>query len=446
MACSALPTPSGLALVLLALPATSQLTVGPPGSGAAFDQIDDALAVAAVGETVLVAPGTYEPFTVTQGVSVVGAGSGQTEVAIPAGSTEGAIDVVGVPAGQTARVSGIMLSSATTSADGRIEIVQCAGRVELVDVVSQHPAFGVGYFVDEPTARVEDCTAVVIDGCDLRGSRPPTQSDWMSASTALLVRNSSVWIQGSSLRGGWGVEGYGAEALRVEAGSFVHVSASELYGGSGGAHFGFYWWDIYGYSGEEGLRATDSEVVLAGGPGNVCEGAPGFQLSGTDWTGGGSAAQLAGSAVLRYASDVVLVAGDHGDGTPNTHLVVVAPTATAVAEPVVRPTLGFDLPGAQLGQTVQLTTTGNPGATHLVFLALGGIAPVALGNGRHVHLDPTTAVALPPIGLDGSGEASLPVVVPPSTALAGLELVLQGLDANVGALRLTNPALATILH
>lgn len=427
--------------------ATGQITVGPVGSGATFSAIQDAVNAAPVGSTILVAPGSYEPFVVTRGVSIVGSGSDRSSLAIPAGVTEGHIDVTAVPSGETVSISGFTLEATSTSADGRIEVTDCDGRVELIDLVSEHPWFtGVIYYVDEPTMRIENSATVLVDDCRLVGSRPPISADWNPASGALLIDGSSVWLQGTYLRGGSGAEGNGSEALNVLNGSFVHISQSVLEGGSGGAHFGFYWWDIYGYSGEEGLSASDSTIVVAGGVDARIEGAAGFQLSSTDWTGGASAVQLLGTASFFSAPDVTLISGENGDGSPyGGPDVAQAGGMTQVSfESEARPTLGFESPSMTLGSTNTLRCGGRPGSTQLLFFDFDAVAPLVFPNGRSIHLNPQTAITLGPIALDGTGAANIPLNVPNNPALAGLELVLQSIDADLTLLRPSNPALAVI--
>jgi hypothetical protein len=73
-ALSALSLP--VVAALLAQPLVAQSTVGPPGSGAPFEQFSDAVAAAAPNAPILVAEGEYGPFLVEKPLTIVGTGSG----------------------------------------------------------------------------------------------------------------------------------------------------------------------------------------------------------------------------------------------------------------------------------------------------------------------------------------------------------------------------------
>src|SRR5690606_11065710 len=76
--------------------ASAQILVGPVGSGAAYQEISAAVAAAPVGASILVQSGSYQPFTVSQGVSIVAIGTTPCLIAIPAGTTTAAIEVTQV--------------------------------------------------------------------------------------------------------------------------------------------------------------------------------------------------------------------------------------------------------------------------------------------------------------------------------------------------------------
>ena len=442
-------TPAAPVLAVLALSlgsaATAQTVVGPAGSGAAFQQLQPALASAPVGSTIRVLPGVYQPFEVTRGVSIVGAGAADTLIAIAAGSAEGAIDVANVPAGETVRISGVGVLPASSSSDARIALTQCQGRVELVGVDSLQIAAGTLRFVDEATLVVDGCATVLLDSCRLHGNFAPTATAWQRGSAAASVSTSNVWFSGCELRGGHGSEGHGGVGLWLADG-FGHLSRCDVQGGSGGAHFGFYWWDIYGFAGAEAIRADAAELVLAGGEGNRTEGGYGTQTSSTDWTAGGQGVFLTSGSLLRYAADADIRQGL--DGLGNAGAVPIAnsqSTSTIDAESVARPTLQCVPASPQPGDVVEVQAQGNANALHFVFAAFDGIAPIALGGGMHVHIDPAVSGLLGFFALDPSGRTVLPVLLPASPSLAGARLVLQSIDSDLSQLRLSNPAQLTVL-
>jgi|GEM_PF-3943478 len=433
-------------VALTAPPALADLTVGPAGSGAQYEQITDALAATPLGETIRVAPGSYDAFVVTQGVTIVGAGGGQSIVKIVSGSTEGAIDVTALPAGQRVVLSGLSIQRNRSSLDGRIEITDCAGSVHLIDVESLLPTiFPVTRYSDEAVLRVENSDAVICEHCTLFGWSSSYPQDWKQGSPAVHAIGSRVWLNDCELRGGRGSEGNGGAALLAVDGSFVQATRSSLQGGDGGAHFGFEWWDIYGYSGEEGVTIGDSTVVLAGGPGNLVRGGAGHPVDDINWSGGGAAVLLDMDGVLLRAPDTVLESGMNGDGSQSTGFEVALgfnSNGLDVVEPERRTTLGSVDPVLTVGGQLDIVAAGEPGATHLAFVGALPIAPIEIpGLGQHVHLDAAQVVPLAQIQLDGAGLGGYSTTVPLVPQLAGLEFLAQSIDLDFSSLQLSNPAL-----
>ena len=438
---SALLAASVLGVASLAL---AQITVGPPGSGASYQQISAAVAAAPLGAKIFVQGGTYEPFVVSQSISIVRVGPAPCVISWPPGSTAAAIEVTQLPIGQTVRLSGLSLDPVSNSSAPRIHLHQCAGRVELLGVVSLPQSVSASN-VDEAVLLVENCSAVLLQSCVLHGSWPPQQAQWQRASSGLEIHNSRIWCNACSIRGGHGWEGYGGDAIVALASSTVHLSRTAAIGGRGGAHFGFVWWDIYGYPGEEGIDLDNSEAVIAGGPDNLVEGGEGVLLSAIDWTSGGAAVRVRDNGTVRYAADVVLVPGLDGTGlTTMPAVLAVAPGATEVAEAAIRTTLALYPSAATPGQLLGISSAGNASATHAVFVAFAGIDPVMLPNVQSLHILPASAALVALTTLDATGLGSTPVQVPAVAALAGLELILQSVDVNLSTLRVSNPALLTI--
>lgn len=440
---SVLALPAALAL---ATPALADITVGPGGSGSDYEQITDALTAAPVGETIRVAAGSYDAFVVTQGVTIVGAGGGQSIVKIVSGSTEGAIDVTALPAGQRVVLSGLSIQRNSSSLDGRIEITDCAGSVHLIDVESLNPTiFGVTRYSDEAVLRVENSDAVICEHCTLLGWSSSYPQEWKQGSPAVHAIGSRVWLNDCELRGGHGSEGNGGAALLAVDGSFVHGTRSSFEGGWGGAHFGFEWWDIYGFQGEEALTIDASTVVLAGGPGNLARGGAGNQVDDLNWSGGGAAALLSNGGVLRRTPDSVLASGINGDGSQSvgfevqTHFIS---TGFDIVEPERRATLASASPVLSVGGPVDLFSSGEPGALHYAFAGALPISPVEIpGLAQHVHLDATQVVPLALIPLDGAGLGGYSTSVPNVPQIAGLEFLVQSIDLDFSTLQISNPAL-----
>jgi hypothetical protein len=302
--------------------------------------------------------------------------------------------------------------------------------------------------MDKPLLLVEDCDAVQLDGCVLHGSHPPLQQAWQRAQVAMQVNASRVWCTSGTFLGGQGFDSYGGDAIRVAAGSFLHLTRTSVVGGNGGAHFGFYWWDIYGFPGEEAIDVTASQVVIAGGPDNLCIGGSGVLLGTNDWTAGGAAVRLRVNGSVRYADDAELERGLDGDGGAYGPLVFYALGTTGVveiAEQAIRPTLAVLSPTAAPGQVLAVDASGDAGALHFVFASSKALLPIALpGTGMHVHADPGSALIVVPLLLDAIGSGGFAVPLPANPALAGVELILQSIDGDLSTLRVSNPALFTI--
>lgn len=117
-----------LVTVLLGAPAGADtLLVGPPITGAAFEQVQDALDVAAPGDVVLVAPGTFDAFEVRVPVTVIGQEPSQTRVV---GGADGwAVAVRDVGAGQVV-LSGLGVEAG--GSDAPALSIDAAGAVVVV--------------------------------------------------------------------------------------------------------------------------------------------------------------------------------------------------------------------------------------------------------------------------------------------------------------------------
>ena len=118
---------------------------------------------------------------------------------------------------------------------------------------------------------------------------------------------------------------------------------------------------------------------------------------------------------------------------------------TVVADTENRPTLRMSPPLVAPGDVTAIQATGSAGAVHAAYATLAGLTPLEVPRtGMFVHIDPLIAFPVAILVLDGSGTASTQLVVPPFAALSGLELVLQSIDVDISALRISNPALLTV--
>jgi hypothetical protein len=126
-----------------------------PGAGVNFTSLPAAVAAAASGDTLLVAPGNYQPFHVgNKSLTILGSGSLTTIIdGTPiVGMTLDYLTITAPPAGATFRLSGVTIRhDLVTSVSGtpifatRLAIIAAgpAGPVELTDVICE-PATTTG--------------------------------------------------------------------------------------------------------------------------------------------------------------------------------------------------------------------------------------------------------------------------------------------------------------
>lgn len=153
---------------------TSAFALSTFSVSAQFSQIQEAIRTASPGDTIEVMPGLYQPFVVDKGVNVIGRGF----VAVPEW------EVVGVPAGQTARVSNIDAGVFHHLSGNGIAVRNCEGPVHISSILTS---------VVDGKIDVVDSAFVTLSNCSISGDRHPT-ADF----TRSTVQVSSCEIQSSS--------------------------------------------------------------------------------------------------------------------------------------------------------------------------------------------------------------------------------------------------------
>ncbi len=93
------------AAFLPALASAGVLVVGPPGSGAAFSDVQPAIDAAQPGDTILVLAGSYGPANIAKPLQILGVGSNRVTLTGP--DTAPVLEVSAIPAGETLVVAGI---------------------------------------------------------------------------------------------------------------------------------------------------------------------------------------------------------------------------------------------------------------------------------------------------------------------------------------------------
>jgi hypothetical protein len=341
--------------------------------GAMFRWVQAAIAAAAPGDRIEVqGVGPYAAFVVDRGVHVE---------AVDA--VCGAIEVLGVPAGQRARVAGFVVDLA---ANARVRVANCAGPVHLASIgysgTSNPPAF-TGW----PGLEVAASANVIVQDSSFFGTR-------YGSGDGAMISGSSVAFLGCTLLGnsqpplaGFGMRGWCG--LRA-ATSHVALHGTVAQGGAGSVGI------FYPGGGGDGVSVANGTALVLG----QC------QLHGGLDTGGWNGAAARGN--VRLMGDTLLTGSLAGGAT------LIAPRPTVLAPS-----------GIAIGSMLALDVRGVPG--QLVWIGLDldcQYLPLPALDSALV----VTANALvdSPMVLDAQGARTYPVVVPPIAALRHLTLVVQG--------------------
>jgi hypothetical protein len=400
---------------LATLAAASDLHVGPPGSQ--FSTIDAAIAAAAPGDRIYVAPGTYKGFQLSKPVEIRGAGVGLTFIGTSDSSA--LTSVSGIPLGATATLADMSFKTGwflTVEVGAQISIVDNPGTVVLQNVRT-NPApiiawhYGAGVDANH-TARL------VIQGCSLKGISDVGFPSFGAPGLAAL--NSSLDVTDTVLTATSSAEDFlsGAAGAYLQncVARFARVQSN---GGSGGV------------PGGAGVELVGSTLVIAGGPANKLQGA----ASSTS----GAGLSLRVGSVATLASDVLLVGGNNGSGA----VPGLAVDATSVAT-----TLAHKLPAlvplpqeVALGSPYTLQHTGRNNAVVVPAIS-SGLGPALAFGGLDglLHLDLAQLVLLPKVVLGGTGAGTSSGSVPAQPSLAGAHAWFQAAELDVGTARFSNPA------
>ncbi len=296
--------------------ATQVFTVGPPGSGASFNDIQSAIDAASPGDVVLVAPGTYQAFILDKPLHVQGAGPGATVIETPQFGAATMAIVLGVPAGQTAVVAGMsaVIGGVPLFRDGLLVVEPLAGTVALHDLnLVTHP--GAGTVFATGVGRLIVSSSLVHGGAGGTGSGP---------GYALESNDSRVWVVDSVISGQGFPGFFGGEHTTVGLfNSAACFAVSAVLGGDV--------WPTFGGEGGDGIDAQSSTLffdrsIVQGGVGTTSTGA--------------FAMLLASNTTATARADSVVVAGPGGGGVP----VSADPSSQFTVDPAIRPTLSASVP------------------------------------------------------------------------------------------------------
>ena len=423
---------------LIALSATEvaadTLVVGPVGSGAPYQVVQEAIDAAAPGDTVRVlAIEVWENLVVDKPLNLVGDGSAVVRVGAPVNgpgfTTDPALWVTGIEAGQSVRVSGISLrgSGLLFGVGGVLFASDCAGSLTFseVEVFTQQSA-------PAPLGLIQvfDCDQVLFSDCTvLQEAGTSTQR----GQSALKVVDSSVWVNDCELSGRHGGLATGpghadaGPAVEIDGGS-LRVGASRLVGGTGGSAL---FTDDPPTGGGPAILATGAVVRLQGGPGNLLVGGDGGSNGSGASGAGASGIVLASGANITIPSDVAVEPGTDGDGGLTAQPVTLLGESTAVPVDLLT-TLRAQESQVAPGSTLLLDAAGASGAAVVPLVSLKTLPALNLPGFYGDWLLGLPFFVLPGSLLDGTGAATFAVPLPADPGLVGVFLYFQ--SAEIGAL------------
>lgn len=372
------------------------------GVGSDFTTISAAVAAASPGDVILVRPGAYAGFTVSEGIAILGG------PVAPTITTKTTINAV--PAGPRFTLAGMQTE--------QIVITNCAGAVTIEDVQAIVPSMPSG--PQNAVIVVSNSADVRLRNVEAAPIEPGFYHGVLSTSSRLeIVDGTVLGAEGVSCGGAAPAAGGGAHGVQATTGT-LHVARSNLTGGRGG----------------NGCPSSPSPVGGAGGAGVylvtsgvlLASGSSASIVRGGDAGSGGGCAAVPGVAV-RVGSVPALVSGMSflaGSGGCTPPPPISGPFTTVVP---ADPHLSFS-GSPTAGGTLTFTVHGEPG--HVARLMLGRQlavvdVPTAAEDRLLVPLRTYTLGVLP-----ASGAASFALTLPP-TWPAGHLIVAQARAAPAGS-------------
>lgn len=404
-----------LAVPFLALPvcATDLLV---DGGVAGYSTVDAAIADAVAGDRILVGAGMFPGFTLDKAVEVRGAGQGVTRIG--SFDTPQRTEIAGIPAGSIAVVTGMSFDPGwfqTLDIGPQIRVSDSAGTVVLqsvhTNVQPMAQQIGEGIVVENTAlcviqnARIEAISSAMF---------PTSGRDGLFASDSTLDL-ADVVLQAASDGVGFGEGAAGGYFQRCD----VRLVRVEALGGAGGA------------PGGAGILAEESNLVVAGGPGN--------ELKGGNAVQGGAGLDLRAGSSATLAADVLLT-GAIGFPTPGLPLRVDG-TSSVINLAIALPGVVLAPAQAPIGGTTTYEATGEAGSACIVAVSPELGAGLQLpGVSGVVYLDLPGTVTVGTIVLSPSGFFGLSLALPANPVLAGTNLWFQQVQVSGAGLDLSNPA------
>ncbi len=249
-----------------------------------FDEVSDAVAWAAEGDTIWIRNGEYGPVEINA-KSVHLAAFRESAIVIAG------IDVMDLQAGQVVSLSGIQVVDPNPSSDGALSISDCTGSVRARDcrfgTYEGGPRCGPGLHVLDSTdvalvrcrlrAGVEAIvprrgllarnSSISLHDCELKGGTGLGDSGKWDGTAGIELEDCALWLSGSEVEGGGGWNpdwctwpGNGGAGLIAHGVSFLYLQESSLSGGEGGEGYGLFC-EIWGDYGPDTILGPDVTVV-----------------------------------------------------------------------------------------------------------------------------------------------------------------------------------------
>lgn len=416
-----------LASVGLALPAHSDLIVGPPASDADYTDLQAAIDAAAPGETLFLLPGRYSPFTVLdKELRIVGSSEGEVFIGLEVFSpfANPATKVEFIQDGESVVISGVTFRSEAGTAATVVRANLVFGKLIFHDVVFEtieptSPSFGL--------VAVDDCHDVLFDHCRIEGYDPANHPNAFQPRGGIGLEVSGfsrVALNQCTITGGsTGQSAFG----EIEAGAAVEVSSS---GSSLFVHGGEYRGGSATFQNVASASAVPAPAFDIGNQPATFSGAPGTLIRGGDGYLSGAGVNVPGAPAIEWQTSLLnlkvmaqgpeIIGGVGGDGVSAEPFLSIAgfgPTQLAEFFPGLRLSSTASAPGSFVAVDVE----GSPGGLHSAFLSTNTVTPFGLpGFEGSAYLDPADLLFIGLVPLDALGEGQFGLAVPGDPAFSGV--------------------------